>query len=287
MKQKVLITGANGQLGMCFRAMSEAYPEVNFSFTCKEDLDIVSETMVEEYVRTKSIDVIVNCAAYTAVDKAQSEPQKAYAINADAVEVLAKISLKYSIRLVHISTDYVFDGRHYKPYTEEDIPNAINVYGQSKQKGEEAILRQNLQGSIILRTSWLYSPYGNNFVKTMLRLGREKEHLHVVSDQIGAPTSALDLARAIMHMLKTPAQKDCAVYHYQNEGVLSWYDFAKEIMKMAKLSACIEPIRSIDYPLPAQRPYMSLLETTKIKRDFDMVIPYWKDSLKACLHHLL
>jgi len=285
---RVLITGANGQLGNCFRFISQAYNNITFFFTCKEELDIGDKEAVEVYVKEHSIETIINCAAYTAVEEAQNQSLQAYAVNAKAVAVLARIAKECALRLVHVSTDYVFDGRHYKPYEETDIPNPINVYGASKYEGECSLREINPKGCIIVRTSWLYSPFGHNFVKTMLRLGREKEEIRVVCDQIGAPTFGVDLAHVIMHLLtQQSVQEECQTYHYQNEGALSWYDFAKEIMKMAKLPARIEPIRSLEYPTQAKRPYMALLDTTKIKTEYGVKIPYWKDSLKVCLNEVV
>lgn len=281
----VLVTGCNGQLGCEIKELSSNYDN-NFFFTCKEKLDITNNVQIENYIETNKINIIINCAAYTAVDKAQSEEKLANDINHIAVKNLAKISKDKDIKLIHISTDYVFDGKNYKPYKEDDITNAQSIYGKTKLDGENAIININPKSSIIIRTSWLYSSYGNNFVKTMLKLGREKKELSVIYDQIGTPTYARDLAKTILDILVRINNKKVEIYNYSNEGVLSWFDFAKEIMKMAKLDCKINPIETYQYPTPTTRPYYSLLSKSKIKMDFDIMIPFWKDSLDKCLREL-
>ncbi len=280
---KVLLTGAHGQLGSEIRKIA---PREGFFFTDKKILDISDKAAVEAFVAEHAIDTIINCAAYTAVDKAEEEHEAAEAINHLAVKNLAEVAKARAIRLVHISTDYVFDGTNYKPYREDDPVNPTGVYGRSKLAGEEAIQEVSPKNSIIIRTSWVYSSFGNNFVKTMLRLGKEKEALGVIYDQVGTPTYAADLAEAILEIVPKLYNEAPQIYHYSNEGVLSWYDFAKEIMKMAKLSCRIDPLESHEYSTPAKRPHYSVLNKTRIKRDFAIRIPYWKDSLERCLREL-
>ena len=278
----VLVTGAKGQLGSEICELSANYPH-QFFFMDRAELDITDALAVEKFIVNHNINVIVNCAAYTAVDKAETENEKAYAINAVAVKTLASISKKYTIKLIHISTDYVFDGTHCQPYCENNTTNPFSVYGQSKLEGEQAIFEINPKNAIIIRTSWVYSSYGNNFVKTMLRLAKERESLNVIYDQIGTPTYAKDLAYTILELLPKIENKTVEIYHYSNEGVTSWYDFAKEIIALAHLSCKIDSITTVEYPLPAKRPYYSLLNKAKIKKAFGITIPYWKESLKACL----
>ncbi len=279
-----MVTGANGQLGSEIMDLSSCN---NFFFTTKDTLDITNKALVEKYVEINEISIIVNCAAYTSVDKAESEKLLANEINHLAVKYLAQVSKDKNIKLIHLSTDYVFDGNFYAPYKETDVPNPKGVYGVTKLDGEKAILEVNPNNSIIIRTSWLYSPYGNNFVKTMIRLGHEKNKLGIVFDQVGSPTYARDLAKTILQIIKSDLKnKNVEIYHYSNEGVLSWYDFAKEIMEMAKLVCNINPIETYQYPTPALRPYYSLLNKAKIKRDFNIEIPYWKEGLADCLKRL-
>ena len=281
----VLVTGSNGQLGSELKALHVNYPDT-FFFTCKDDLDISNAKEVEAFIQSKNITAIINCAAYTAVDKAESEQEDADKINHLAVKTLAELSQKYAIKLIHISTDYVFDGTNYKPYLETDMTNPQSIYGKTKLAGEQALLHVTQKNSIIIRTSWVYSSYGNNFVKTMLRLGRERESLGVIFDQIGTPTYARDLAKVILDILPHVNSEKTEIYHYANEGVCSWYDFAKEIMKMAKLPCKVNPIETSQYPTPAKRPHYSLLNKAKIKNDYNLGIPFWKDSLKECLQQL-
>jgi len=278
---KVLVTGANGQLGSELRFLA---PEEGVIFTDREALDICDKNAVADFIRREDIGAIVNCAAYTAVDKAEEEPELAEKINHEAVRNLAEIAKENGLRLIHISTDYVFDGKGYKPYKEEDPTAPNSVYGETKLRGEKAIHEVSPENAVIIRTSWVYSSFGNNFVKTMLRLGKEREELGVIYDQIGTPTYARDLAQTILYMLKNPKASDkTEVYHYSNEGAISWYDFAKEIMKMAKLSCKINPLETWQYPTPAARPHYSLLNKAKIKNDYGIEIPYWKDSLSECI----
>lgn len=278
----ILVTGANGQLGSELKEICDNY-KYKFFFTCKKELDIANELDVSSFINNNDINVIINCAAYTAVDNAQDDEKNANIINHVAVKNIAKICKEKDIKLVHISTDYVFDGKHYKPYIETDITNPTSIYGKTKLKGEIALQKINPKNSIIMRTSWLYSSFGNNFVKTMLNLGKNKEEIEVVFDQIGTPTYAAHLADAILQILPKIKNEQTEIYHYSNEGVLSWYDFAKEIMKMTKLTCRVNPTLSVNFPRPAPRPYFSVLDKSKIKNDFDLTIPYWKDGLHECL----
>ncbi len=280
----VLVTGAGGQLGS---ELKELAPKEGFWFTDRTDLDISDKEVLEKFITENKIDTIINCAAYTAVDKAEEDQESADKINHQAVRVMAELAKAKDLKLVHISTDYVFDGKGYKPYKEDDQTNPNSVYGATKRLGEEAILQIAPKNSIIIRTSWVYSSFGANFVKTMLRLGKEKKELGVIYDQIGTPTYARDLASAILEILPQIALQKPEIYHYSNEGAISWYDFAKEIMKMAKLSCQINPIETWQYPTPAARPHYSLLNKSKIKNDFGLQIPYWKDSLSECIRKIM
>ncbi|WP_321311716.1 dTDP-4-dehydrorhamnose reductase [Halarcobacter sp.] len=281
----ILVTGSNGQLGSEIKALSKDY-SYNFFFASKDKLDISQKEELEELLDKNNFNVIINCAAYTAVDKAEDDYDNANKINNDAVKNLAQISKEKDIKLIHISTDYVFDGENFRPYVEDDETNPKGVYGETKLAGEKTMVNINPLNSIIIRTSWVYSFFGNNFVKTMLRLGEQKDSLGVIFDQVGTPTYAKDLAKAILDILPTIKNEKVEIYNYSNEGVLSWYDFAKEIMKMAKLNCKINPLETKDYPTPAKRPHYSLLNKAKIKKDFKINIPYWKDSLDDCLIRL-
>ncbi len=278
----ILVTGANGQLGSEIEELSSKYDN-NFFFTDANTLNITDKDALQHYVTKNKIDTIINCAAYTAVDKAEEAEELADKINHIAVQYLAKIAKEKEIKLIHISTDYVFDGKHYKPYNEEDSTHPSSIYGKTKLAGEKALLEIGPKNSIIIRTSWVYSSFGANFVKTMLKYGKERDELRVVYDQVGTPTYARDLAQVILEMIPQLENESPEVYHYTNEGVLSWYDFAKEIMKMAKIECQITPIETYEYPLPAPRPHYSLLNKAKIKKEYNLTIPFWKDSLQACL----
>ncbi len=281
----ILVTGSKGQLGSEIESLFIDCP-YNFIFTDKDELDISNQKVINSFIKKHDIDVIINCAAYTAVDRAEEEQALADKINHQAVNYLAQASKENNIKLIHISTDYVFDGTNFKPYIEIDNTNPQSVYGQTKLDGEKALQAINPKNSIIIRTSWLYSSFGNNFVKTMLKLGKEKETLGVIFDQVGTPTYANDLAKAILDIIPKLNNEKVEVYHYSNEGVLSWYDFAKEIMKMAKIECQINPIETKNYPTPALRPHYSLLNKGKIKKEFNINIPFWKDSLDKCLRIL-
>ncbi|MDX4068092.1 dTDP-4-dehydrorhamnose reductase [Aliarcobacter skirrowii] len=281
----ILVTGSMGQLGSEIKAISSDY-SYNFFFTDRNNIDITNKDNIKEYCQTNSINVIINCAAYTAVDKAETDIENADLINRKAVKKLSIVAKELDIKLIHISTDYVFDGKNFKPYVEEYQTNPQSVYGKTKLDGENEMININPLNSIIIRTSWVYSYYGNNFVKTMLRLGKEKEELGVIFDQIGTPTYAKDLAITILNIVPQIENSKVEIYNYSNEGVLSWYDFAKEIMKMAKLNCKINPIETYQYPTPAKRPHFSLLNKSKIKSKFNLEIPYWKDGLDDCLKRL-
>lgn len=281
----ILVTGSNGQLGNEMRVIAAQYPQYNYIFTDVAELDICNEAALAAFFGENKVDFIVNCAAYTAVDKAEEDVETAYKINKDAAHLLAKFSAKNEIKLIHISTDYVFDGKSYLPYTEE-MPIAPNtVYGKSKAEGEYEILKQNAEVAII-RTSWLYSSFGSNFVKTMLKLGAEKEKLTVIFDQIGTPTYAADLAFAIMKVI-TAQNFVAGIYHFSNEGVCSWYDFTIAIHKAAGITTCkVLPIESKDYPAKTPRPFYSVLNKAKIKATYGIEIPHWEDALLRCIKQL-
>ena len=281
----ILVTGSSGQLGSELKELSGKYP-YNYFFTDRDTLDITNDNNVKNFILKNQIDIIINCAAYTAVDKAENDAVNADAINHIALKHLAMIVKENKIKLIHISTDYVFDGKNYKPYSEEDITNPNTVYGKTKLDAEKALQIINPSNAIIIRTSWVYSSYGANFVKTMLRLGQEKEQLGVIYDQVGSPTYAKDLAQTILKIIPQLNNETIEIYNYSNEGVLSWYDFAKEIMRMAKLDCNVYPIETKEYPTPAKRPHYSLLNKSKIKKAFDIEIPFWKDSLDECLRKM-
>jgi len=278
----ILITGSKGQVGSELQALTTSY-NYNFYLTDKDTLNITDKDALEKFVLNNKIDIIINAAAYTAVDKAEDDEINADIINHIATRYLAEIAKKNDIKLIHISTDYVFDGQNSKPYVEDDMTSPNGVYGATKLAGEKAMIDINPKNSIIIRTSWVYSSYGANFVKTMLKLGKDRDSLGVIFDQVGTPTYAKDLAKVILDILPQIDNKSVEIYHYSNEGVLSWYDFAKEIMRMSKIKCDINPIETKEYPTPAKRPHYSLLNKAKIKRDFQITIPYWKDSLDNCL----
>jgi len=282
----ILITGAYGQLGSEMTVISENFPQHTFIFTDADTLDITNEEELQKFFTANTIDYIVNCAAYTAVDKAEDDKATAYKINCEAVRLLAKMATAHNVKFIHISTDYVFNGTNYVPYTEDMVICPQSVYGQSKADGERAAMEIAPQQTVVIRTSWLYSSFGNNFVKTMLRLGAEKEELQVIFDQIGTPTYAADLATAIMNIVN--AENFVAgIYHFSNEGVCSWYDFAKSIHEKAGISTCtVRPIESKDYPTKTPRPHYSVLNKSKIKKTYDFEIPHWENGLKRCLEYM-
>ncbi|MBO4486953.1 MAG: dTDP-4-dehydrorhamnose reductase [Bacteroidaceae bacterium] len=282
---KVLITGANGQLGTEIRNQAENCNGCDFIFTDIAELDITNETAVNAAILGNAVDIVVNCAAYTAVDKAESNEPLARQLNASAPGLLAKAVAERGGEIIHISTDYVFDGQGCVPYTESMPTAPQSVYGLTKLAGEKAVVAAT-DRHIIIRTAWLYSPYGNNFVKTMLRLGRERTKLNVVYDQVGSPTCAADLAKAILKIVQTEA-KTYGVFHYSNEGVISWYDFTKAIHRLAGITQCdVQPILSREYPTPAVRPAYSVLHKGKIKDTYHVAVPYWEDSLSQCIKEI-
>jgi dTDP-4-dehydrorhamnose reductase len=283
--KKILVTGANGQLGSELRLIAGNWPQFDFLFTDVNELDICNASAVDAFVADNAVDVIVNCAAYTAVDKAESDEPKATVLNAVAPGYLAAAIEKRGGAMVQISTDYVFPGNASQP-VDEDAPVApASVYGRTKLAGEKAALAA-CRNTVIIRTAWLYSTFGNNFVKTMLRLGRERNTLGVVFDQVGTPTYARDLAAAIMQILAKGIVP--GVYHFTDEGVASWYDFTVAIHKFAGICGCrVSPIHTADYPTPAARPAYSVLDKSKIKRTYGIEIPYWADSVKQCVESLL
>jgi len=288
---KILVTGKNGQLGKSIHKIVNTgngknnYQQDNeFIFVGREELDLSSESGISHYFdRSNKFDVIINCAAYTAVDKAEEEQELANQINHLAVKQLAGIAKEQKAKLMQISTDYVFNGESDKPYLETDTANPINVYGETKLAGEQALKEIMPTNAIIIRTSWVYSEYGNNFVNTMLRLGKERDELNVVSDQIGSPTYATDLAGAILEIIKNKEFREedqmTQIYHYSNSGEISWYEFAKEIFKIAKVDCKVNPITTQQYPTPAQRPKNTVMQNDKIAQIFGLKITNWKSSL--------
>jgi dTDP-4-dehydrorhamnose reductase len=282
----ILVTGSKGQLGKEIQKLVASYPFCKFIFTDVEELDITDVEQLDKFFNNNKIDFIINCAAYTAVDKAETDRKLADLINVTAVKYLAEISKKFKTTLIHISTDYIFDGRNYKPYVETDKPDPISYYGQTKLNGEIQI-EKYAGNAIIIRTSWLYSGFGNNFVKTMIKYGNERDSLKVVADQVGTPTYAGDLAKVILEVIpKLKNINGIEIYNFSNEGAISWYDFAEAIMKLKNINCKIIPIESKDYPTPAPRPFYSILNKAKIKNEFGIEIPYWLDSLEKCLAEL-
>lgn len=277
----ILVTGANGQLGNEMRVVAGGQTALVYHFTDVAELDICDEQAVERFVAEGAIDCIVNCAAYTNVNKAEEDTVLCDRLNHLAPANLARVAAKYRIGLVHVSTDYVFNGEHHVPYREDDATCPNSVYGTTKLAGEEAIQAIHPE-AVIIRTAWLYSSFGNNFVKTMLRLGKEREELGVVFDQIGTPTYARDLARAIHHIVGSGIVP--GIYHYSNEGVCSWYDFTKAIFDLGGIATCrLNPLHTDEYPTPAARPHYSVLDKTKIKQVYGVEVPHWMDSLRECM----
>ena len=277
----ILITGCRGQLGNELQLLEENYPQHNWFNTDVEELDISNQLAIEQFVAENRIQGIVNCAAYTAVDKAESEKEKCTTLNTVAPAYLAAAIEKRNGWMIQISTDYVFNGTKHTPYIETDTPCPESVYGSTKLAGEMGVLKF-CKKSVVIRTAWLYSSFGSNFVKTMLRLGREKAQLGVVFDQIGTPTYARDLASAIMTIIEKGIIP--GVFHFSNEGVISWYDFAKAIHRIAGITTCqVSPLHTEEYPTPACRPHYSVLDKTKIKNTYGIMIPYWEESLGDCM----
>ena len=279
--KNILITGANGQLGNEMRVVSHEQNALVYHFTDVAELDICDIDAIERFVTEHDIHCIVNCAAYTNVNKAEEDTALCEKLNHLAPANLAEVAARHGIGLIHVSTDYVFNGEHYLPYREDDATCPNSVYGSTKLAGEEAIM-QLCPSAVIIRTAWLYSTFGNNFVKTMLRLGSERDELGVVFDQIGTPTYARDLARAIQHIIYKGIVP--GIYHYSNEGVCSWYDFTKMIFSLGGITTCsLRPLHTHEYPTPAARPHYSVLDKTKIKTTYGIEVPYWVDSLRECI----
>lgn len=282
--QNVLVTGANGQLGQCFQELSVIYPTINFVFKNSKELNITQSGDLSSLFNSTTFDFCVNCAAYTAVDKAEEDSEHAEIVNVLGVKHLAEACQKSKTTLIHVSTDFVFDGKVFEPYSETDVTNPLSVYGQTKLNGERKI-QECLDNYFVIRTSWLYSEYGNNFMKTMLKLGAERDELNIVSDQIGSPTYAKDLAEVILNII-TNDVKDYGLYHYANEGVTSWYGFAKAIFDMSNTKVVVNEISSSAYPTPAVRPKYSVLNKNKIKETLNITIPNWEISLQKALSNM-
>ena len=281
---KILVTGSKGQLGNELKNVLEEKMPGSILYTDVDELDLTDKKAVEKFVVDNDVTHIVNCAAYTNVDKAEEDKLLCASVNADAVKNLALAADQNGAKIIHISTDYVFDGRAYRPYKESDKVNPMSQYGTTKRLGETALLALSPE-AIIIRTAWLYSPYGRNFVKTMLKLGREQKSLRVVSDQIGTPTYALDLAEAI-YVILTSQQWVPGIYHFTDEGVCSWYDFAKAIHRLGGVKCDVLPIPSDDYPTPATRPFYSVLDKQRIKSTYNVKIPHWEESLARCIKRI-
>jgi dTDP-4-dehydrorhamnose reductase len=277
----VLVTGASGQLGQAIQFIAPSYNDYQFIFASSQDLDITNQEQVNSFFETNTIEFCINAAAYTAVDKAESEPEKAYAINVLGPKNLAQACKKHKVKLIHISTDFVFDGSSKRPYLETDKTSPVSVYGKTKQEGEQAII-ENCDEHFILRTSWVYSQFGNNFMKTMVRLASERESLSIVSDQIGSPTNAVDLAKVILSIIKAN-NSNFGIYNFSNEGTASWFDFAEEIFRINKNTISVNPILTEAFPTPATRPKYSVLDKTKIKTVFNLEIKNWKEALQQTI----
>lgn len=282
MKPKILVTGSNGQLGTCIKNIQDN--RFDFKYVSSSELDITNNQQVKSYFQLHKIDWCINCAAYTAVDKAESDYDSSFNVNVSGAKNLAEACKAYSVKLIHVSTDFVFDGKNNKPYKESDLTNPIGVYGETKLKGEQA-LSECLDEYFIIRTSWLYSEYGANFLKTMLRLSKDREQLGVVGDQIGTPTYAKDLAETILSIINCSIS-NYGIYHYSNNGVASWYDFAKAIFDISNIDIQINNILTNQFPTPAKRPHFSVLDKTKIETTLKLKAPYWRDSLIKAIKNL-
>ena len=282
----ILITGSKGQLGSEFRELAPQYPQHQFFLTDVDELDITHSEKVYKFMKSNKIECVVNCAGYTQVDQAEDDKPGATLLNSTATKYLAEASSRVGALLIHISTDYVFEGKNFKPYTESDTANPKSIYGKTKLDGEIEVMF-NAKRAIIIRTSWLYSAYGHNFVKTILEKAKTEKVLKIIFDQIGTPTYARDLARVILDIIpKVPSKVRGEIYNFSNEGVASWYDFAKAIIEIKGLDCKVLPILTKDFPQNAQRPQYSVLNKSRIKKDFGVEIPYWRDSLKECLAKL-
>lgn len=282
---EILVTGGKGQLASCIKNIADGLKEYNFSYVDLEEFDITDKVAVDQYFEKTKPTWCINCAAYTAVDKAESDIELAEKVNVDGAKNLARASEKHNSKFIQISTDFVFDGAKGSIYSETDVTNPLSIYGRTKLQGEQ-VTANEIDKHFIIRTSWLYSEYGHNFLKTMLRLGNERDILNVVCDQIGTPTYAGDLSELTMKLIMQDSQA-YGVYHYSNEGVASWYDFAKAIMDESKTECKVLPINTEAYPTPAKRPAFSVMDKSKIKNTLEMEIPHWRDSLKKCLIKLV
>nr|WP_199162455.1 dTDP-4-dehydrorhamnose reductase [Elizabethkingia sp. ASV34] len=282
--EKILVTGGNGQLGNCLKKLEEQYSDYEFLFTSSSELDITNEDSVKKIFEDFQPQYCINASAYTAVDLAETEKEKAYAVNAYGVENLAKVSAENNAIFIHVSTDYVFDGVTNLAYTEDDFTDPIGVYGNSKREGEILALEAN-PNTIILRTSWLYSEFNKNFVKTMLHLFNTKDELGIVADQYGQPTNAADLAEAIMTIISSP-KKIFGIYHFSNYGETTWYDFASKIAELSGSSIRLKPLTTAEYPTPAKRPERSTMCLDKIEQDYKIIPEYWENSLEECINIL-
>ncbi|MCU4175290.1 dTDP-4-dehydrorhamnose reductase [Carboxylicivirga sp. N1Y90] len=286
---KVLVIGSEGQLGQDIKSSHTVINNCNFHFTSIESLNVTDQQAIKNTIEADNYDYIINCTAYTAVDKAEEETILANEINHIALKIIGEVSASTNSKVIHVSTDYVFDGKQHRPYIESDDTCPNSVYGKTKLQGEQELLNSN-SNSIIVRTSWLYSIYGNNFVKTMIRLGTEREQLGVIFDQVGTPTFSNDLANVILHIINCDIDQSIpfssGIYHYSNEGVCSWYDFTLAIHQLNNISCKVLPIETKDYPTAAPRPHYSVLNKGKIKDIYKIQIPYWKDSLKKCIKEL-
>jgi dTDP-4-dehydrorhamnose reductase len=280
-KPVILVTGSNGQLGKELKQIADNYSQFNFVFASREDLKLHHFGLVENFFIATKPQYCINCAAYTAVDKAEAEQDMAMLVNGEAVGNLAAVCKKYQTKLIHISTDYVFDGESETPYKEGDATGPINTYGKSKLLGEQLCMKED-DDAIIIRTSWVYSSFGHNFVKTMMRLMNERNELNVVADQIGSPTYAADLANATMDIISS-GKWESGIYHYSNEGKISWYEFAQAIKEITGSKSVVHPIETAQYPTPARRPHYSLLNKEKIKSTYAVAVPEWHESLQKCI----
>jgi len=277
----ILITGSHGQLGNEMQQAAARFPAFRFIYTDVEDLDICDKAALDAFVKANDVNVIVNCAAYTAVDKAEDDVELCYKINAEAVRNIGEVAHQNGLKVVHVSTDYVFDGTNYMPYSEDQDVSPNTVYGKSKLAGEQALM-ETCEQAVILRTAWLYSSFGNNFVKTMIKLGTERDSLNVIFDQIGSPTYAADLADTILKILSHETFSP-GMYHFSDEGVCSWYDFTKTIHRIAGITCDVRPIETKDYPARTPRPHYSVLNKAKIKATYGITIPHWEESLERCM----
>lgn len=284
--KKILVLGADGQLGSELRELSLMYPQMEFTLLGLVDIDVTNGPALENVIASGEYQYCINCAAYTAVDKAETETEKAFNVNDKAVGYLGLLCSQHGVKPIHISTDFVFSGRKSSPYVESDPTGALGAYGASKEAGERALM-QTCPDAVIFRTSWLYSSYGYNFVKTMIRLGKERDEISVVADQVGTPTYARDLASMIVEQIENgniDSMRD--IYHFSDEGVASWYDLAMAVMEFKNLPCHVKPISTEEYPTPAARPAYSVLNKSRIKEELDLTIPYWRDSLRVCIERI-